>query len=142
MKSLKTARDTTNPREKKITTPATMSTVVPACGSSSTWLPHPEEPCFSTASRRMAASSCRASILRDGRPRGRPPQDEVRISSHALLRDMTSFAPSVSVRRHILNQLLQGAEDRVNNLERDFGAELSGFVSICCYYHKCRKVVS
>jgi hypothetical protein len=55
---------------------------------------------------------------------------------------MTSFAQSVSVRRHILNQLLQGAEDRVNNRERDFGAELSEFVSICRHYHRCRKVVS
>src|SRR5712671_4102949 len=34
----------------------------------------------------MAASPCRASILRDGRPRGRPPQDEVRIVLRALIR--------------------------------------------------------
>src|ERR1700719_3644471 len=65
-----------------------------------------------------------------------------RISSHALLRDMTSFAQSASVRRHILNQLLQGAEDLVNNRERVFCAELSGFVSICCHYHRCLQVVS
>src|SRR6266446_5632654 len=38
------------------------------------------------ASRRMAASPCRASILRDGRPRGRPPQDEVvNCVEHSIL---------------------------------------------------------
>src|SRR5262252_5677804 len=49
--------------------------------------PHPEEPA-KRASRRMAASPCRASILRDAVLRTAP-QDEVRIISHALARAMT-----------------------------------------------------
>src|SRR5262245_13835851 len=50
--------------------------------------PHPEERALARASRRMATGTAeQAAILRDGRPRGRPPQDEVFYFLH--MRGMT-----------------------------------------------------